>query len=133
MMEWKANAGTHRWTPQGENRPWIVAARRPHFPMMRDVDELVRATRYIASRQEYKTMRDARDPKRALDDFWLGLSEGPQGARQLISTYYGRVRDANVHFSSMKEGWCTDRGMVYILFGHADRIRRDRAGEPLLE
>ena len=129
LVEWPADAGTHRWIPRGEDRPWIVAARRPHFPVMRDVDELIRATRYIATRQEYKAMRDARDPKRALDAFWLGLAEGPQAARRLIATYYGRVRDANVHFSSMKEGWCTDRGMVYILFGHADRIRRDRAGE----
>ena len=42
----------------------------PHFPVMRDLDEMTRATRYIAKRDEYQTMRKARDPKRALDEFW---------------------------------------------------------------
>ncbi|RPG81807.1 MAG: GWxTD domain-containing protein [Crocinitomicaceae bacterium TMED114] len=129
LVEWSAETGTHRWVVEGESRPWIAAVRRAHFPVMRDVDELIRATRFIATRSEYKAMRDARDPKLALDEFWLGLTEGPQSARRLIATYYGRVRDANVHFSSLKEGWSTDRGMVYVVFGHADRVRRDRAGE----
>jgi len=96
---------------------------------MRDLDEMIRATRYIAKRDEYQTMRKARDPKRALDEFWLQFGEDPEEARQLIATYYGRVREANVHFSGLKEGWCTDRGMVHIIFGHADRVRRDRIGE----
>ena len=129
LVEWTASPGLHRWIPQAQPRPWLMAARRPHFPVMRDVDEMIRATRYIATRQEYQTMREARDPKRALEEFWLGLTDGPQDARRLIATYYGRIRDANVHFSGMKEGWCTDRGMVYTVFGHADRVRRDRAGE----
>ena len=129
VVEWTAAPGTHRWTAEGESRPWIAAVRRAHFPVMRDVDEMIRATRYIATRKEYQAMRDARDPKQALDEFWLGLTEGPQAARRLIAAYYGRVRDANVHFSGMKEGWSTDRGMVYTVFGHADRVRRDRSGE----
>lgn len=129
LVEWDAQPGTHRWVPDRQPRPWLMAVRRPHFPVMRDVDEMIRATRFIATRQEYTAMREARDPKRALDEFWLGLADGPQSARRLIATYYGRIRDANVHFSGMKEGWCTDRGMVYTVFGHADRVRRDRAGE----
>ena len=106
-----------------------MAARRAHFPEMRDLDEMIRATRFIAKRQEYQSMREARDPKRALDEFWLDFTDDADASRRLIATYYGRVHEANVHFSGLKEGWCTDRGMVHIIFGHADRIRRDRFGE----
>ena len=31
--------------------------------------------------------------------------------------------------SRWKEGWSTDRGMVYVVFGHPDRTRTDRYGE----
>ncbi|MGB1572647.1 MAG: GWxTD domain-containing protein, partial [Flavobacteriales bacterium] len=129
VLTWSGEAGIHRWAPSGGLRPVLVSGRRPHFPVMRDLDEMIRATRYIAKRDEYQTMRKARDPKRALDEFWLQFGEDPEEARQLIATYYGRVREANVHFSGLKEGWCTDRGMVHIIFGHADRVRRDRIGE----
>lgn len=129
VLTWAGGPGIHRWAPPGGPRPVLVSGRRPHFPVMRDLDEMIRATRYIAKRDEYQTMRTARDPKRALDEFWLQFGEDPEEARQLIATYYGRVREANVHFSGLKEGWCTDRGMVHIIFGHADRVRRDRIGE----
>lgn len=129
MLKWTADPGVHRWLPATGNRPSLVASRRPHFPVMRDLDEMIRATRYISTRKEYVALRESRDPKMALDEFWLGFCDGPETARALIKSYYGRVREANVHFSGLKEGWCTDRGMVHILFGHADRIRRDRGGE----
>jgi GWxTD domain-containing protein len=96
---------------------------------MRDVPEMIRATRYIATRDEYRTMREARNPKAALDNFWLQFVGRPEQARELIRTYYGRIHDANVFFSGLKEGWSTDRGMVYVVFGHPDRTRRDRFGE----
>lgn len=129
LLTWPATAGVHRWTPESGQRHVILPARRPHFPAMRDLDEMTRAIRYIASREEYGAIREARDPKRALDAFWLQFAGSPEEARMLIRTYYGRVREANVHFSGLREGWRTDRGMVYVVFGHPDRTRRDRYGE----
>jgi len=38
-------------------------------------------------------------------------------AKSLINLYYERVEEANKKFSNFKEGWKTDRGMIYILFG----------------
>lgn len=128
-LTWTGEPGIHRWSDSRGNRQNLIPVRRPHFPVMRDLNEMIRATRYIAQRQEYLIMKEARDPKKALDDFWLAFADNAEDGRRLISTYYGRVRDANVHFSGLKEGWCTDRGMVHILFGHADRVRRDAIGE----
>jgi len=129
VLIWEAAPGLHRWTVQGSLRHITLPARRGHFPAMRDVPEMIRATRYIATRDEYRTMREARNPKVALDNFWLQFAGNPEQARALIRTYYGRIHDANVFFSGLKEGWSTDRGMVYVVFGHPDRTRRDRYGE----
>lgn len=129
VITWDAEPGIHRWVGEGANRPMVIAARRAHFPEMRDLEEMMQATRYIATRDEYQSMRDARDPKQALDGFWLQFASNAEEARTLIRTYYGRVRDANHHFSGLREGWRTDRGMVYVVMGHPDRTRRDRYGE----
>jgi len=34
-----------------------------------------------------------------------------------VSTFYNRVEEANLRYSDTREGWKTDRGMVYILMG----------------
>lgn len=129
VLTWDNAAGLHRWTPDGSRRHVLLPSRRAHFPQMRDLDEMIRATRYIATRDEYKGMRESRNPKEALDNFWLQFAGDSETARELIRTYYARVQEANLYFSGLREGWCTDRGMVHVVFGHPDRIRRDRYGE----
>jgi hypothetical protein len=39
-----------------------------------------------------------------------------------MKNYFKRVELANLYFTSYKEGWKTDRGMVYIVFGMPDEV-----------
>jgi outer membrane lipoprotein-sorting protein len=39
-----------------------------------------------------------------------------------VREYYKRVRRANQLFTSYKEGWKTDRGMIFIVFGPPSRV-----------
>ena len=50
-------------------------------------------------------------------------------AEKLIQEFNRRVEYANVHFSTHKLGWKTDRGMMYILFGPPDRIIKELTTE----
>ncbi|MFW5721273.1 MAG: GWxTD domain-containing protein, partial [Bacteroidota bacterium] len=43
-------------------------------------------------------------------------------SRELIKLFYNRVFFANVYFTSHVEGWRTDRGMIYIIYGLPDYI-----------
>ncbi len=62
--------------------------------------------------------------------FWGNASlDEPQKAEKLIQEFNRRVEYANCFFSAHKEGWKTDRGMVYLLFGPADRVISDIRGE----
>ena len=38
-------------------------------------------------------------------------------AKELIKNYYGRLQHANLFFTSYLEGWKTDRGMIFMIFG----------------
>ena len=39
-----------------------------------------------------------------------------------MRSYFRRVELANYYFTSYKEGWKTDRGMIYIIFGLPDEV-----------
>jgi hypothetical protein len=64
-----------------------------------------------------------------VDNFWLKLGNSVEKSRELIRIYYNRVVYSNLYFTSNKEGWKTDQGMIFILFGPPSRIRMTGNGE----
>jgi len=50
-------------------------------------------------------------------------------ARELISIYYNRAYFANLYFTSFKQGWKTDRGMIYVIYGPPQAIYRNDSQE----
>lgn len=87
------------------------------FPQLTDANKLIESLRYITNNNEYGKLRSAADKKEAIDRFWIELSGSRERARTLIRKYYSRVQQANSLFTSHQEGWQTDRGMIYIVFG----------------
>ncbi|MEC7693644.1 MAG: GWxTD domain-containing protein [Bacteroidota bacterium] len=106
-----------------------IHGRPPAFPNVMEPMELMAPLRYIASRSEFQKLTQAQHPKQALDAFWLACTPSTENARSLLNTYYGRVEEANASFSGLVEGWRSDRGMVHIVFGVPQRIRRDTWNE----
>ena len=120
---WIVEPGTHTFSTPGFDRTWVASGRSPDFPEVRKVTDLMESTRYITSRKEYGRMMTDPDPKAALDAFWLACHSDTDRASALISTYYGRVEEANRYFSGIQEGWRSDRGMVHIIFGLPTHVR----------
>jgi GWxTD domain-containing protein len=87
------------------------------FPEVRTIDEMAAPLRYLTSKTEFEEITNAPNKKEAIDRFWLNAAGNPDRARELISIFYNRVQDSNFHFTSFIEGWKTDRGMIYIIFG----------------
>lgn len=94
------------------------------FPKINRIKDLILGSRYITKNIEYNKMNKAESPKKALDEFWLARSRKEAVARKLIKSYYGRMEYANQSFSSYKEGWKTDRGIIYTIFGSPQLIRQ---------
>jgi hypothetical protein len=46
-----------------------------------------------------------------------------------MRNYFKRVEIANQYFTSYKEGWKTDRGMIFVVFGLPDAVYRTSASE----
>ena len=100
-----------------------------HYPDMKLMDELISPLTYFTSRSELDEIRNAKDPKIAFENFWLNIHVFPEAAGAAIRSYYRAIKKANELFTSYKEGWKTDRGMVYVIFGNPDRVFRDNKKE----
>lgn len=100
----------------------------PSFPRIATLDAMIEALTYIARPDEMQHIRDGEtveERKRRFDAFWGKLVANRKAASALLKSYYSRVEEANVRFSSFKEGWKTDRGMVYIVMGMPLQIEED--------
>ncbi|HYC85419.1 MAG TPA: GWxTD domain-containing protein, partial [Chryseosolibacter sp.] len=78
---------------------------------------------YICTKQEYDRLELSAD-KKAFDRTVLSITADTERAKKLMRSYFRRVEFANEYFTSYKEGWKTDRGMIYIIFGVPDEVYR---------
>jgi len=99
------------------------------FPEVKTPRELMEPIFYLATLAEYRDLRTEPNMKLAVDDYWLRLGNSVEKSRELIRIYYNRVIYSNLYFTSNKEGWKTDQGMVFILFGPPKRIQLTGSGE----
>lgn len=87
------------------------------YPSFVRPSELLQPLRMLNSQKEFNELNVMADKKEAVDRFWLNASGNITRARELIRVFYTRTMLANKYFTSYTEGWKTDRGMIYIIFG----------------
>lgn len=96
--------------------------------MRRHVERL----RYVASQGEIDLVREAvtfEEMRERYGEFWKARDPTPGTARnEAMEEYFRRVDHADETFRSYAEGWLTDMGRIYIVFGPPDRTDRDPFG-----
>lgn len=108
---------------------FIVSLFEDEFPKVNSHEQMVKPIRYICTNAEYQALVDAPDKKAAVEAFWLKIGRSKERAKMLIREFYGRVEFANKYFTSYKEGWKTDRGMLSIVMGPPNSISTSAKGE----
>jgi GWxTD domain-containing protein len=101
----------------------------PNYPSMKSPDVMIEPLAYLATPEELDSLRHAIKQKVALDNFWISIGGNVDKARELIRIYYTRVLYTNFYFNSFKEGWRTERGMIYIIYGPPDKVYKTPEGE----
>lgn len=92
------------------------------YPKYSKLENLVGPLTYVCTRQELQRLKDSGGEKRQFDRIILNMTGDTDRARTFMRNYFRRVEEANEFFASYKEGWKTDRGMVYIVFGPPDEV-----------
>ena len=100
------------------------------YPKITRPEKLIKPVMYMSTSSEINELNTSKDIKKSFDRYWLTLMSGNEDvARRAIRTYFGRVEEANRLFTTYKEGWKTDKGMIYIILGAPDRVQRSRDRE----
>lgn len=101
--------------------PWSI------LNMVHNGDDALRLLNYIADKEDVKAYKNTPDDEKQA--FWVQywtasdpVSSTPWNER--IELYERRIMYANDKFSSFEEGWKTDMGMIYVIFGAPDEIER---------
>ncbi len=98
----------------------------PNSPQ--DLDAAINQLEYLATSNELDSLKDvssSEEKKKRFEQFWKRRDPSPTTERnEAMEQYYGRVAFANQNFSHFMDGWKTDRGMIYIMFGTPSRVDR---------
>ena len=93
-----------------------------------DYETAVEQLKYIASDEERDSLKSESEDQRekAFEDFWKDHDKYPETPEnETRALYYARVMHANEYFSVVnQDGWRTDRGRIYIIFGEPDHVER---------
>ncbi len=109
------------------NRP--IAIRWKGVPRgVKDLDLAIEQLKYIAKESEIDSLTEAptlEEKQRRFFNFWKRRDPNPNTPRnEKMEEFYGRVEYANKHFSHYIDGWRTDMGMVFIIFGPPNSVDR---------
>ncbi|WP_215237709.1 GWxTD domain-containing protein [Dyadobacter helix] len=100
------------------------------YPKVTRPELLLEPLLYVSTNTEINEIKKAENYKKTLDKYWLSLMNGNAPvAQQSIRSFYGRVEEANQLFTTYKEGWKTDKGMIYIVLGPPDKVQRSKDKE----
>lgn len=107
---------------------FLVADSR--YPRDTNPESLKEALVYMSTSKEAENITGFASGKDGMDMYFLNLAKGDQNlAKKIIRTYYTRIEEANKIFTNYKEGWKTDKGMVYVIMGPPARVQRNRQRE----
>ena len=99
------------------------------FPGENRPEQLVQPIQYLVNSNEFQKLSAEKVPKRMLDNFWLATTGSTDKARMQIRVFYTRMSYANRFFTDFKEGWKTDRGMIYLVYGLPNNINKGSDSE----
>ncbi len=93
--------------------------------LISNLEEALKQMGYILNSEERREIKkvSTKNREKLFKKLWKRRDPTPDTAvNELMNEYYKRVAYSNMHFESFMDGWETDRGMIYIIFGPPDEI-----------
>lgn len=106
-----------------------VYAGDPPYPRYNRVAALAGPLIYLTTADEQTALANAGQDKAKFDRVILEITREKDRAKSLMRSYFQKVEQTNRLFTGHKEGWKTDQGMIYLIFGAPSEISRTTANE----
>lgn len=102
---------------------------KENFPKFTRLEELLPPLILVTTPEEYSELSNAKGDKAKFDKVILSMTGDKYRAKEFMKNFFRRVELANIYFSSYKEGWKTDRGILYVVMGLPDEVTRNSGNE----
>lgn len=94
-----------------------------------EIDDLFDKSKYIATNREvdkYKALSTEAAKREFIYNFWKDRDENPSDERnEYYLTYMKQVSESDARYTALgKQGWRTDKGRVFIVYGEPSEIER---------
>ncbi|GHM99845.1 hypothetical protein WSM22_13350 [Cytophagales bacterium WSM2-2] len=110
-------------------RGFSYRAVRENFPKFTKIDELIPPLILITTPDEFAELSNSKGEKAKFDKVILNITGDKERAKIFMKNFFHNIELANIYFSSYKEGWKTDRGMIYLIFGLPDDVSKNTGNE----
>ncbi len=118
--------------PVSEKRKQQNARSLKHELSKEYSDWLNKDVRYIISDEEHKAflqLSNDEERDKFIESFWDRRNPNPDSEdNEFKDEHYRRIEYANEHFPAGVQGWRTDRGRIYIVYGPPDEIESHPSG-----
>jgi GWxTD domain-containing protein len=100
------------------------------LPMnIKDLNGAINQMVYIATDDQLDSLKKAptqAEKEKKFLQFWKNIDPSPKTAKnEIMNEYYSRIKISTDKFStSYQEGWKTDMGMVFIIYGNPSSVER---------
>jgi GWxTD domain-containing protein len=112
-----------------EKRRRKAAQQEMETPYKHWVDEEVPYIITPEERAAWKKLTTDDEREQFIEAFWERRNPNPgTGENEFKEEYYRRIAYANEHYTSGIQGWRTDRGRIYIMYGPPDEIDSHPSG-----
>jgi len=92
-----------------------------------DIETAIKQLKYIAKKKEWDALKKSSPDEKLTEfkKFWDRRDPSPgTDNNERMDEYYNRVAFANANYSGFREGWKSDMGMIFIIFGPPSDIER---------
>ena len=101
-----------------------------YYPYFGKYKQMISPLVFLSTNDEYQAMNSADDDRIAFENFVQEtISSNEKVAKDFIKYYYRRIRKSARLFAEDREGWKTDRGMIYQIFGDPIQVFRNETTE----
>ncbi len=114
-------------TAQAKGFSFVVTGKS--YPKLTRIEDIPDPLIFVSTKDEHNALLAAGSDKSKIDKVILDITRDKDRAKNFMRSYFRRVELANYYFTSFKEGWKTDRGMIYLIFGNPDEVGRTGPNE----
>ena len=112
---------------QNEQSVELVVLKPGITSLVTDINEALDQMKYILTSKERTKLKKSKkaEKEQLFKTFWDDRDPSQETLEnELMDEYYKRVAFTVVQYSGFQDGWKTDMGMIYILFGPPDEKKR---------